>query len=261
MTYRVQPPRIAWPALVSVGLAFSSWPGSLAPAAAQESPAEPAARYPYDPLCPWGRVADGRGMLVRCLEANEAAKLTSVPAAPTNPQAALAAAAPVVPAAASPGSAHPPPPSAAVLSHTTDMPAAYAPSDAAPKVGAPAPTGSAVPARMVRKVAVTSVGPALADTGELPDAKRELEKPLDRYKACAENYGGVDLSGGQVTLRFLVRERGRAEGVLVKERKGVSIGAAKCIADVVDRRFVGYPAAPIVGATLTIELGPEGTKR
>jgi hypothetical protein len=59
----------------------------------------------------------------------------------------------------------------------------------------------------------------------------------------------------------LVRERGRAEGVAVKDRRGVSLVAAKCIADVIDRRYVGYPAAPIVGATLTIDLGVESTGR
>jgi hypothetical protein len=52
----------------------------------------------------------------------------------------------------------------------------------------------------------------------------------------------------------LVRERGRAEGVSVAKSKGMSAEAARCIADVVDRRYVGYPAAPIVGATLPIVI-------
>jgi hypothetical protein len=59
-----------------------------------------------------------------------------------------------------------------------------------------------------------------------------------------------------VQVRFLVRELGRAEGVLVKERQGVTLEAAKCIAGVIDRRNVGYPEAPIVGATITIDLEP-----
>jgi hypothetical protein len=58
-----------------------------------------------------------------------------------------------------------------------------------------------------------------------------------------------------------VRERGRAEGLTVKDRTGLSLAAAKCIADVVDRRFVGYPAAPIVGADLSIGFVWEGAGR
>jgi hypothetical protein len=59
---------------------------------------------------------------------------------------------------------------------------------------------------------------------------------------------------GEVRVRFLVRERGRAEGVAVARNQGVSLEAAQCIADVVDRRLVGVPEAPLVGATLVVEL-------
>ena len=238
MTHRVQFQRVAWPALVSFGVALSLGPemGSLAAAQDVAPAAEPAARYPYDPLCPWGRVADGHGMLVRCLEQSEAARLAGTTAAPSNPQAALAAASP----AASPG----------------EQPAPSMPvPPAAPKAPTPAP------ARPGQHVALVSVGPARADTGELPEAQPQLKKPSDRYAQCVDNNGGLEASTGQVTLRFLVRERGRAEGVAVKERRNVSLAAAKCIADVIDRRYVGYPAAPIVGATLTIDLGARGAVR
>jgi hypothetical protein len=43
----------------------------------------------------------------------------------------------------------------------------------------------------------------------------------------------------------------------VQARRGVSQKAAKCIAEVVDRRYVGFPEAPIVGATLSIDLAAE----
>jgi hypothetical protein len=174
-------------------------------------------------------------MLVRCLEQSEAARLAGTTPPPSNPQAALAAASAAVPLAEQPA-----------------PPVSVAPS--APKPAAP-------PARPGQHVAVVSVGPAHADTGELPEAQPQLKKPLDRYAQCVDNNGGLEASTGQVTLRFLVRERGRAEGVAVKERRNVSLAAAKCIADVVDRRYVGYPAAPIVGATLIIDLGARGTTR
>jgi hypothetical protein len=105
------------------------------------------------------------------------------------------------------------------------------------------------------------VGPAQADTGELPEAQVQLGKVPDRYVQCVNGNAGLEGPEGKVTVRFLVRERGRAEGVSVKDRQGVSLAAAKCVAEVVDRRFVGYPAAPIVGATLSIEFMPEGGAR
>jgi hypothetical protein len=101
---------------------------------------------------------------------------------------------------------------------------------------------------------VSGVGPAVADTGELPLAPSKLGLAKDRYIDCVRNHGGLSAPKGTVVVRFLVRERGRAEGVEVKSVKGMSEQAGKCIADVVDRRYVGYPAAPTVGATMPIEL-------
>jgi hypothetical protein len=128
------------------------------------------------------------------------------------------------------------------------------------------PLASAVPVaprstKIYRKVSVREVGAAVADTGELPEAQVQLRKVQDRYAQCVVNNGGLEGLQGRVTVRFLVRERGRAEGVAVKDRQGVSLAAAKCVAEVVDRRFVGYPAAPIVGATLSIDFMPEGAAR
>jgi hypothetical protein len=185
---------------VLFGLERTELAAAQAPAAAPE--AHPA-RYPFDPVCPWGRIADGHGLLVRCLESGEARGLL------------------------------------------------------APAPAAPAPAS----AKVYRKVSVKEVGPAQADTGELPEAQVQLGKVLDRYVQCVNGNGGLEGPQGKVTVRFLVRERGRAEGVSVKDRQGVSLAAAKCVAEVVDRRFVGYPAAPIVGATLSIEFMPEGGAR
>jgi hypothetical protein len=216
-------------------------------AAAQSAPAADvahAARYPLDPVCPWGRLADGHGVLVRCLERAEAQSLMS-PAAPAAAPPGAAPAALLEPARPAPGSAE--------LN-------AQAASGRNPGVAAqtPAPPRDT---RIYRKVSVKEVGPAVADTGDLPEAQVQLRKAQERYAQCISNNGGLEGAAGKVTLRFLVRERGRAEGVSVKERQGVSLAAAKCIAEVVDRRYVGYPAAPIVGATLSIEFVPEGAGR
>ena len=235
-----------WLSLSLLAVLTSIWPSAETSASAQEvTGAEPAARYPFDPVCPWGRIADGRGMLVRCLAAAEAARLAS-PA----PSSSAALAPPVAaPPVAAPPVAAPPAvaPSMAPASRPAPSPALAAP--------VPAPTRSS------RRVVLEAVGPAVADTGELPEAQAQLARASDRYVQCVESNGGISASPAKVTLRFLVRERGRAEGLTVKDRAGVSLAAAKCIADVVDRRFVGYPAAPIVGADLSIGFVWEGAGR
>src|SRR4051812_31717685 len=62
-------------------------------------------RYPYDPACPWGRIGNGKGLIVRCLTEAEAQALRagSVPA-PTSsapPAATSSASAPPLLAPAS----------------------------------------------------------------------------------------------------------------------------------------------------------------
>jgi hypothetical protein len=204
---------------VLFGLERTELAAAQAPAAAPD--AHPA-RYPFDPVCPWGRIADGHGLLLRCLDSNEARGLLApAPAAPA--------------------------------------PEATAQASSGRNPGLPAPP--APNTKLYRRVSVKEVGPAQADTGELPEAQTQLRKVLDRYVQCVNGNGGLEGPQGKVTVRFLVRERGRAEGVSVKDRQGVSLAAAKCVAEVVDRRFVGYPAAPIVGATLSIEFMPEGGAR
>ena len=61
---------------VSVGLG--------AAAALGESVENLIRRYPYDPACLWGRLANGKGTVVRCLTEKEAAGIAAAPApAPT----------------------------------------------------------------------------------------------------------------------------------------------------------------------------------
>jgi hypothetical protein len=253
----------------SLILAFA---GVLLPAALDGSAhAEPAPRYPFDPLCPWGRLADGHGMILRCLQAEEAnalaahAAAASVPSAgepspPPNPGVANGVAPSVaLPGAPAPSAAAPsappsnvapevPPSEPSRIAPPPPKPAAAPPSDnSAPRVKAPSPA---------RGVNASQIGPLAVDTGDLPTALSELRKPKQRYADCVSQNGGLLAPSARVQIRFLVRELGRAEGVSVKEHKGISLLAAKCIAGVIDRRNVGYPEAPIVGATLTIDLEP-----
>lgn len=180
-------------------------------------------RYPYDPVCPWGRVSDGNGMMVRCLQQNEAQHLLQVQGPATQP-----------PAAKSAPAVSPQPPGAT--------------SEERP-----------VPPTRAGSVIVESVGPAVADAGDLPVAGKQLSaaSAQDKYVQCVNQHGGLTAKQAKVVVRFLVRERGRAEGVGVKSHSGLSIAAAQCIADVVNLRYVGYPAAPIVGATIPIVLSSQ----
>jgi hypothetical protein len=185
-------------------------------------------RYPYDPACAWGRIGNGKGIIVRCLSEAEASVLRagSLPAAPTPsapPSAATSASAPTASAS----------------------PSAGAPNDE------PSEAPISPPAATDEKLDVT-VGPVTADSGELGIGK--LGAPKDRYAKCINDNGGLKDPTGEVQVRFLLRQRGRAEGVSVAKRTGVSQEAARCVSEVVDRRYVGVPEAPIVGATVVIKF-------
>ncbi len=187
-------------------------------AASADNPAD-AARYPYDPACAWGRIANGHGMLVRCITKKEASAMLShsKPLAKPAPGPSAAASAPMPPDAGVP--------------------------DAQP----PVPTAEQ---RIEAKV-----GPVTADEGTLPKAEHRLRAARKRFEQCVRDNGGLESDHAEVDVRFLVRgARGRAEGVSVKKRHGLGRKAARCVADVVDRRYVGMPAAPLVGATLVVKF-------
>jgi hypothetical protein len=184
----------------ALGLAVSL---SNFPAKAED---KPLARYPFDPVCAWGRLADGKGMVIRCLTESESAQLASVRAT-----------APTVPA---------PPPNSA-------------------------PVETAASASVLLEADVVSV---TADEGTLAIARKKLRSPREQYARCVSSNGGLSADSGEVTVRFLVRERGRAEGASVEKRVGVTEAAARCIAAIVDRRPVGTPEGPVVGATAVIGI-------
>jgi hypothetical protein len=189
-----------------LALAFAAISGASAANATDDKSVN---RYPFDPACAWGRLADGRGMVIRCLTEAEATQ--------------LAATKPSVPSAAPAG----------VSAETTER-----------KPVVEAATGPV-------EADVVSVS---ADEGNLPIARRKLRTPREKYARCVSDNGGLAADVGEVTVRFLVRELGRAEGTSVEKRQGMSEAAAKCIAAVVDRRPVGTPEGPMVGATAVIRV-------
>ena len=96
------------------------------------------------------------------------------------------------------------------------------------------------------------VGPVKADEGTLGTGK--LGAPKDKYAACVQKNGGLSGKTGEVSVRFLVRAKGVAEGVSVDKRTNLSKEAAQCVADVVDRRRVGTPESAMVGATVLVKF-------
>jgi hypothetical protein len=212
-------PRQRQLALVSC-LAFGAF-GLAGAAAFSESLENLIRRYPYDPACLWGRVANGKGTIVRCLSEQEATQLsTTVNALPALPTTTTVPA-PATPQGTTAGSA---------AAGVTQAP------ESAPKPG---------------RFEVT-VGPVSADSGELPLGK--LGQPKDRYAKCLEDHGGLKGESGEVHVRFLVRAKGIAEGVSVQKRVNVSAETARCVSEVVDRRHVGVPSEPLVGATLVVKF-------
>ncbi len=188
-------------------------------------------RYPYDPACPWGRINNGKGLIVRCLSEAEA-------------QGLRAGALPALVASGTPPVASAPPAVTAASSVTPPVAPPSASEIADADAGAP-PTNSD------EKLDVT-IGPVTADTGTLGIGK--LGAARDRYLKCVSDNGGLKEKEGEVQVRFLLRQRGRAEGVSVAKRVALSAEAARCVSDVVDRRYVGVPEAPIVGATVVIKF-------
>jgi hypothetical protein len=121
--------------------------------------------------------------------------------------------------------------------------------ETAPDAGAepePAPGADADAALEV------TVGPVAADEGTLGIGK--LGAPKDKYLACVQKNGGFSGKLAEVSVRFLVRAKGVAEGVSVAKRTNLSKEAAQCVAEVVDRRRVGTPESPMVGATVLVKF-------
>jgi hypothetical protein len=195
-------------ATLGVGAVFGVLAGR--PAEAQE-----ASRYPYDPVCPWGRIANGSGMLVRCIVESEQSQLLS---------------------------SSPPP-----ASTTKPAPAPTASASMAPSASA-----SAAP--ITAQDISLKIGPITPDQGSLPQAEKKLSAAKEKLIACLVDNGGMEKDTAEVHVRFLISDRGRAEGVSVQKKSGVGAKAASCVADVVDRRSVGTPEVSLVGATAVFKF-------
>jgi hypothetical protein len=180
-------------------------------------------------------------MVVRCISEEEAKQLRLVPTpAAAKPAPSVGSTKPASDTTASAATTT----TASTTTTATTTNAVEAPSE-------PASPGDSEDANPDAALEVT-VGPVTAEEGTLGVGK--LGQPKDKYAACVQKNGGLSGKTGEVSVRFLVRGKGIAEGVSVSKRTNLSKEAAQCVADVVDRRRVGTPESPMVGATVVVKF-------
>lgn len=97
------------------------------------------------------------------------------------------------------------------------------------------------------------------ENGDVPRAEKSLtnKKVLEAVAKCVSEAGGLTGKTATLKVEFLVRVRGKAEGVEVTP-KGVSDAAAKCVRTFLKNRTVGTPTADPVGVTVVYTLKPSG---
>ncbi len=149
------------------------------------------------------------------------------------------------------------------------LPPAPQPEPTPPNVGAegpgnappPAPPPPAVPAPPPKEEKPVPGPPPLVaftapkfEGGEVPRAEKFINGLLEVMGKCVADNGGLKGDKGALKITFLVRARGRAEGVEVASAKGINPEAANCIRLLLKNRAVGAPSADPVGVTVTFTL-------
>jgi len=127
---------------------------------------------------------------------------------------------------------------------------AVPPADAGADADAAAPPDAAVAAPTV------TVAAPVFEGGDVPKLDKVLAKLTNDVGRCVVDAGGLTGKSARLELTFLVRARGRAEGVEVKRVKGVAESAGACVQKVLKNRRVGTPTEDPVGVTVTFELAP-----
>ncbi|XYH94777.1 hypothetical protein ACMHYB_44210 [Sorangium sp. So ce1128] len=218
----------------AVSLALSAGAVGACVGAAAEGGARPASQDSPDPgwisaatpdagggpRCPHGALEDPHRGFVRCLEPGEA----DAGWLPPSPQP------------------EPPPDDAGAP-----------PDGGAPDAG---PIDGGVP-----DASIVSAPPPLVEirepefmNGDVPNVAKRLEKVSTDLAQCVANNGGLSGVSGSVKVQFLVRVRGRAEGVEILEARGVTPDAQRCIRQFLKNRPIGTPSADPVGVTVTLSL-------
>jgi hypothetical protein len=94
------------------------------------------------------------------------------------------------------------------------------------------------------------------ESGDVPGAEKALTKVADGIGKCVADNGGLTRATGTLKIQFLVRARGRAEGVEVLSSQGISPEAAACVRQLLKNRNVGHPSSDPVGVTFVLNFKP-----
>ena len=101
---------------------------------------------------------------------------------------------------------------------------------------------------------LVEISAAKFESGEVPRADKALGKLAGDIAKCVGDHGGLSGDAGSLKVQFLVRARGRAEGVEVTGARGVSAEASACVRVLLKDKAIGAPTADPVGVTVTVTL-------
>jgi hypothetical protein len=90
--------------------------------------------------------------------------------------------------------------------------------------------------------------------GTVTDLETALDRTRDGVASCVSTHGGLSGDAGRLDVQFLVRERGRAEGVEVTRAQKVSSEAAQCVQKLLRNRPIGVPTDDPVGVIYAYKL-------
>ena len=71
---------------------------------------------------------------------------------------------------------------------------------------------------------------------------------------CVATEGGLKSQSARLKVMFLVRARGRAEGLIVSSARNIPPKVVRCITKLIESQPVGTPSNDPVGVTALIEL-------
>ncbi|MFT3775894.1 MAG: hypothetical protein QM820_61910 [Minicystis sp.] len=103
---------------------------------------------------------------------------------------------------------------------------------------------------------LVEIGAPKFENGEVTKVEKSLGKASADIAKCIAEHGGLTGDTGSMKIQFLVRSRGRAEGVEVLSAKNVSGEASACVRVLLKNKAIGAPSADPVGVTVTITFKP-----
>jgi hypothetical protein len=98
------------------------------------------------------------------------------------------------------------------------------------------------------------VGAPKLTGGTVQSLDEALAKTRDAVAQCVAQNGGLSGDAGRIDVQFLLRERGRAEGVEVPKAVKVSEAAARCVQKLLKNRWIGMPSAEPVAVAFTYKI-------